>query len=445
MIFMKTQSLRLSTAWLAALLVAFAATTLWTKPASAQAADDQQALRSYSLYYESYKNKDYRSALPYLRWILNNAPAYGGPNRTTDNNFERATEVYAGVAKQAEDEATAKAYRDTALTLFETAPARLQEAGVETDEAEWLIKKGRFIQQNPDVVDDAQSAAAEAYLQAYELDPEAIDAYSLQYIVNTYVEQGEKQKAADLLDQMEAQFGDDQEMMAYITQVRESLFTNPAERLAFLQDQLENNPGDTEMLTEAVELAVEQGDRQALNELGPKLLEAEPSARVFRLLADMHREDGEYQEAMELYEQALEQPDADEHRRDIYYSMGLAQQQMGSLSRARTYFRQALEEDSSYGSALMAIGDLYATAVSECGSMEADDRAVYWLAVDYFNRAKQANPSLSNEANQKIRTYQRYYPTAEMLFFKNLEAGDSYTVSGSCYGWINETTTVKAP
>ena len=230
---MKTQPSHFSTACLAALLIAFGAMALKAQPAAAQAADDQDALRNYSLYYESYKNKDYRSALPYLRWILNNAPVYGGPNRTTDNNFERATEVYAGVAERAEDEATAKAYRDTALTIFETAPARLQEAGVETSEAAWLIKKGRFIQQNPDVTPDAQSVAAEAYLNAFELAPEEVDAYSIQYIVDTYVSQNEKQKAADLLDQMEAQFGDDEEMMSYITQVRESLFTNPAERLAF--------------------------------------------------------------------------------------------------------------------------------------------------------------------------------------------------------------------
>lgn len=417
----------------------------WVKPAAAQAQDDRAALRNYSLYYESYKNQDYRSALPYLRWILNNAPAYGGPNRTTDNNFERAAEVYAGLAQQAEDEATAQAYRDTALTLFETAPAQLQEAGVEVDEASWLIKKGRFIQQNPDVAADPQSAAAEAYLQAYKTDPESIDSYSLQYVVDTYVGQGEKQKAADLLDEMETRYEGDEEMQQYITQVREGLFTSPGERLAFLKSQIENDPGNTEMLTEAVELAVELSDRQTLNELGPRLLEAEPSARVYRLIADMRREDGEYQEAMELYEQALDMPGADEYARDIYYSMGLAQQQMGSLSRARTYFRQALQEDSDYGPALMAIGDLYATAVSECGSMEAADRAVYWLAVDYFNRAQRADPSLASTARQKIRTYQRYYPTQEMLFFRNLEPGESYTVQGSCYDWINETTQVKAP
>ena len=441
---MNARPLRFPTLWLAALLVTSFAASLWTAaPALAQAADDQAAMRSYSLYYESYKNKDYRSALPHLQWILQNAPAYGGPGRTTNNNFERAPEVYAGVAEKAEDEATAQAYRDTALTFFETAPAQLQEAGVEASEAEWMIKKGRFIQQNPSVTPDAQAAAAEAYRQAFELAPEEVDSYSLQFVVDTYVAQNEKQEAADMLDQIEGQFGDDQEIMAYVTQVREGLFTNPAERLTFLKDQLEANPDDTEMLLEAVDLAQQQGDRQTLNELGPRLLEAEPSARVYKLLADMRREDGEYQEAMELYEQALDQADAAEYQRDIHYSMGLAQQQMGALSRARTHFREALQEDSGYAPALMAIGDLYATAVSECGSMEAEDRAVYWLAVDYFNRAKRADPGLSSAADQKIRTYQRYYPTAEMLFFKNLEAGDSYTVSGSCYDWIGETTTVK--
>ena len=423
-------------------LVAVAAMTLWAKPASAQAsdADDQEKLKNYSLYYESYKNKDYAAALPYLRWILNNAPAFGGPGRTTDNNFERAAEVYGGLAAEGE-----AAYADSALAIFDTAPGVLQEAGVETSEVEWLIKKGRYVQQTPDAFDNARDVATEAYLEAIELAPEEVDSYTYQYAVDTYVANGEKQEAADLLDEMKTRFADDADVQAYITETQGNLFQGGAERLAFLKDQVAQNPDDVELLTEAVELAVEEGDRATLNELGPKLLDAEPSARVYRLLADIRREDGQYEEAIDLYGQALEQSDASEYALQIHYGMGQASQQTGDLAQARRSFQQALQEDASYGPALMAIGDLYATAVSECGSMEVQDRAVYWLVVDYFNRAKEADPRMSAQANQKIRTYQKYYPTQEMLFFRNLEAGQNYTVEGSCYSWIGESTTVKAP
>ena len=437
---MKMQPLRFS---IALLLVAVAATMLWAKPAAAQASepDDREKLKNYSLYYESYKNKDYAAALPYLQWILENAPAFGGPGRTTDNNFERAAEVYGGLAAQGEGEA----YADSALAIFDRAPAVLQAAGVETSEVEWLIKKGRYVQQTPDAFSSARNVAAEAYLKAIELAPEEVDAYSYQYVVDTYVANSEIQKAADLLNEMKTIFADNADVQAYIVETEGNLFPDGPERLAFLMDQIESNPGDVELLTEALELAMELNDSEAVNELGPKLLDAEPSARVYRLLADIRREDGQYQEAIDLYEQALEQSDASEYALQVHYGLGQAYQQTGNLSQARRSFQDALREDASYGPALMAIGDLYATAVSECGSMEVQDRAVYWLVVDYFNRAKQAEPRLSNQANQKIRTYQNYYPTQEMLFFRNLEPGQSYTVEGSCYGWIGESTTVKAP
>ncbi len=51
------------------------AMTLLSNPVLAQAvdcgeADSNAKLQNYSLYYESYKNKGYASALPYLKWML---------------------------------------------------------------------------------------------------------------------------------------------------------------------------------------------------------------------------------------------------------------------------------------------------------------------------------------------------------------------------------------
>jgi tetratricopeptide (TPR) repeat protein len=128
--------------------------------------------------------------------------------------------------------------------------------------------------------------------------------------------------------------------------------------------------------------------------------------------------------------------------------MGIAYQQLGRLANARTQFRKALDADPSFGEALIGIGDLIVTQVAECGGsqMSREDQAVYWLAADYYERAKSADPSVAQTANVKMQSIRSYYPDSEAIFFMDLERGDSYNISraGSCYSWIgNETTTVR--
>ena len=138
-------------------------------------------------------------------------------------------------------------------------------------------------------------------------------------------------------------------------------------------------------------------------------------------------------------------PGGNERGKEIYFNMGIAQQQEGRLSRARTYFRRTLEIDRNYGAAYMAIGDLYVTAVSSCGSFEREDRAVYWLVTDYYDRAASVDPTVAGSAQRKSRQYRAYYPDQEALFFKGWEPGQRYMVDYGCYSWIAEATTVKSP
>jgi hypothetical protein len=119
---------------------------------------------------------------------------------------------------------------------------------------------------------------------------------------------------------------------------------------------------------------------------------------------------------------------------------------MNNPQRAREYFRKAINQDSGFGRAYIAIGDLYAQAVSDCGGskMTRNDRAVYWLVVDMYQRAKQADSSVASTANSKISTYRQYFPTAEDIFYKDewIE-GESLRIDFGCYSWINQTTTVR--
>lgn len=414
------------------------------QPARAQSEEvsDQDKAVHYSLYYEDFKNENFQSSLPHLKWIIQKAPTYP---RNNDINYERLVETYKGLSEQSEDAETKRAYLDSALVTFDEAVPALKEAGAEVDEVQWLINKGRFIQENAEILSDQTGGVAAIYFTAFELAGCEVDPYYVRVIIDNYVRADEKQKALDLMDEAEACYADNAEMMTYVTEMRNGLFTSPEERMTFLEDRIKKDPENVDLAAELFNIYVTLSHRDKAAALGQKLLEMQPTARIYRLLAKMHLEDGEAAEAFDLYEKALELPGAEEIKRDIYFNMGIAQQQMDRLSNARTYFRRALEEDPKFGGAYIAIGDLYATAVSNCGSFEREDRAVYWLVVDYYERAKSVDPGVAAAANQKISTYRRSFPDQEALFFKGWKAGQSYTVNYGCYSWIGESTTVRQP
>jgi tetratricopeptide (TPR) repeat protein len=107
---------------------------------------------------------------------------------------------------------------------------------------------------------------------------------------------------------------------------------------------------------------------------------------------------------------------------------------------ARNYAYKALEYIPKDGSLYIMIGDMYASTAKQCGSNDLTSKVAYWAAVDKYQKAKQIDPTVADEANQRINTYKQYFPRKETIFFHDLNEGDSYEVE--C--WINETTTVRA-
>ncbi|GIV61604.1 MAG: hypothetical protein KatS3mg044_0470 [Rhodothermaceae bacterium] len=415
--------------------------TAKAQPAEAQEKPSQQEIAiHYSLYYEEYKNGNYEAALPNLRWILKNAPGFG---RNDDRNFERAVEVYEKLAEAAEAEALRRAYLDSALIMLDTAVPTIQGVDGNIDPYAWLIKKGNFILQHRNDLPDLVDSVAVIYRQAWELKPKETPLYYIEYIIRDYISKGDKAAAVAFMEEVEQHRADDPEVMNRLTEFRGALFTSPEERITFLEQQLEKKPDDLALISELFDLYRQAGYRDKMYEMGEKLQQMQPTARIYRMLGKMYLEDGNTEEAIRLYEQSLQLEGGRDHAREVYYNIGIAHQQEGRFSRARTAFRQALEADPNYGMALIAIGDLYVQAVQNCGTFEREDRAVYWLATDYYERARARDPQVANIATQRINSIARFYPSAEDKFFKNWNPGDSYKVDYGCYTWINETTTVR--
>lgn len=107
--------------------------------------------------------------------------------------------------------------------------------------------------------------------------------------------------------------------------------------------------------------------------------------------------------------------------------------------KARDYAKMVIELNPTSGSAHFIIGSAY--AASPVGNDDFEKRTNYWVAADYFAKAKNLDPSLTEKANESIAACAANFPKQDDAFFVGIliEEGTPYTVKG----WINERTTVR--
>lgn len=423
---------------------------LFAIPASSALAQDsepskQEKLMHYSLYYENYKNDDFKSARSDLLWILENAP--GTPDGD-DDNYKRVVKLYEGLAEQAKNEEKRKAYLDTAATHLTTAPEKLKEKGFEYEPYEWELRKGRFLNQHQGSLSDVEGLKSPVahYRNAFEMAPGEVNPYYIQQILNAHLENNELQKAIDFANTVEEKRGDDKEVADMVNSVREKIFSkNPQAQVAYLEKQVKQNPDSTQLLTELFDAYNQQGNISKASEIARRLMKTEPSAGTVREIAQMRLENGRPEAALEAYDRAAKQ--GAELKAEDHFNRGTAYQKMGQLAKARQEYRTAIEMKNDFGRAYIAIGDLYARAVNKCsgGEMSREDKAAYWAAVDKYQQAKRIDSSVASIANSKIQTYRKVFPTKEDIFYRSdWKRGESYTINQGCYSWIGETTTVRS-
>ena len=111
----------------------------------------------------------------------------------------------------------------------------------------------------------------------------------------------------------------------------------------------------------------------------------------------------------------------------------------GQSAKAYAAAQAAVELDPSIaGKAYMLLGTIWGS--TSCSGNDIEQRAKYWVAVDFMNKAKAADETLADAANDMIRQYASYYPQTAEAFMYDVTDGQSYTVS--C-GGMRATTTVR--
>ena len=204
--------------------------------------------------------------------------------------------------------------------------------------------------------------------------------------------------------------------------------------------KFEENPEDVKMLSKLTRLLDKKKctDDQLYFDATVKLYELEPSPESAYLIGKMLMKNQQYGEAIDYLKEGENLEDSDD-RADSYLYIAECFRNLKSYASARTYALKSANERPNDGNPYIMIGDMYA-ASKNCGSTDLEKKAVYWVAVDKYYKAKQVDPEIAEIANDRIRSYSIYFPPKEDIFFHNLNEGEEYLVE--C--WINEKTKVRA-
>jgi len=151
-------------------------------------------------------------------------------------------------------------------------------------------------------------------------------------------------------------------------------------------------------------------------------------------------------EAIEEYKRAIAQERAKEDEADkdqlANYYFAIASIEFRKLKKynsARGYARKAANYRPGWGKPYMLIADMYAATSSSCGKEAWDKQMAVLAALDKYAYAKSIDPSLAEEASEKIHKYSHFKPDKEDGFMRKVSEGQ--TVKVGC--WIGETVKVR--
>ncbi len=409
-------------------------------------------IAALSIYQGNYNNKDYPFALSYGRWMTCKKPKTmeGNPRFSLAREYRRIIDIYTQIGLSKTDPSEREAYIDTALALFAESFEIFTDE--EQDKYELLQRRGRYYLENYRVIDNGLQLAYADFKEMFDRDPETTtttaDGYYVRILVDNYARTNQKEEANSLIDAATPYSTPD--LLMFFDETRKGLFESPEEIISYYEPLLEENPNDIEALKALSDAYDDLNMVPELIEVLRKIHAIEPTFDSALQLADVEQGNAQYSEAEAFYIEALELAPTDNAKKEINLDLADVNISLERLQTAKRYIQAALEIDPNYGLALIKMAAIYAQAVTSCTSdrdLEPFDRVVYWVVIDYLNRAKNVDASVTSTVNGQLPSFEAVQPSTQDKFFDlGYENGQTVRVDASlnaCYSWINESTTVR--
>ena len=410
--------------------------------------DSAQCITYMSYYKEYYKQKAYDDAIPNWRKAYKYCPASSSQNMLIDG----AVLVRRLISKNANNAEYRDALVDTLLTLHDTraqyypkyAVTALNNKGI--DMSNYIKSDFEKLYNGYEGIIEANGDKTKSQILLFDLQA-AIELYKTgmidaETVINVY------QRNNELIEKVDAGNEAEKTQNEKIKQDMGSLFA--ASKVASCDNlielfgpRIESNPDDLQLASSVVKIMSSTEDcnsNDVFLRAVTTMYRLEPSANSAYYLFKLHSANGNTDEAIKYMEEAIASEDSD-IAKDAEWTYELAtyyfKNGMNVKAVEAANFVAANSEELE-GKAYFLMGNVWGS--TRCGGDEIASRAPFWVACDYMNKAKNADPSLAESANNYISENSKYFPKAEEAFMYDITNGQSYTVV--CSG-LRATTTVR--
>ena len=416
-----------------------------------------ECLKYMDFYSQNYKQKQYDDALPQWRLAYSLCPRNYRANLYIQGSTLLAREIKR-IDPNGRDRALREALIDSLLTLqderLQYFPTGKKDGVIVDQTATILNNKGQYIinfrsndfkymyEELGKIADllgpKTKGTILVNYLQG------ALGLYrkgelQVEEVMNVYTRGADFLAAADPEDDEEARsIGIAKTMLE--TVFAESNVASCDNLVAIFTPRFNAEPDNVSLVTNIVKL-MNKGECFSSDlylRAVTKMHSLDPSASSAYFLYKLHSSRGNVNEAIKYIEEAIAASAPGETLAQYYYELAGIAYKNGMKAKSYAAAKSAADLNYGYaGKAYMIMGNLWAG--TSCGGDEITRYAPRWAACDFYRKAKEADASLTEEADRQI-SRNSYAPSAADAFMYGYQNGQSYTVS--CSG-MTATTTIR--
>ena len=164
-----------------------------------------------------------------------------------------------------------------------------------------------------------------------------------------------------------------------------------------------------------------------------------PSADAAYNMAKLFFKKGNFDKAVEYFENAIKSEEDPIEKANYNYQLGVIMlSNYKKYSDAKKYAFEAIKLRSDWAAPYILLANTYGNG-PKCGDDDFEQRQVFWIVVDKLQKAKAVDPDVSSSVNSMISQYSQHFPKKEEAFFRGINEGD--TVNVGC--WISESTKAR--
>lgn len=407
--------------------------------------DSIKTVLNTSLYREFYDNKNYKEALPYWKYLIENAP------KSSENLYIRGVKMYKYFLKNDEDinkdstKDTILALQDIRLYCFGKSAKKLKNKTFD-----WYSyrKKG-----NEKFVLDLFYTTFEQYNKEKKSIPINFLSYYVDLAINSH------KKGMIISDEVVSIFSkvneeiekniEGEKKVEYtslqnniIVKLNKEGIIDCENILPVVENTYQTNPNDTIVILKSYKKlkALSCTENKLFLEIAVKVSEIKPSVAIFKYLARKTEKDVDIDKVILYINKAIEISQDDIQKEKLTMKIASIYYSQFKLSKAREFANKALKINPNSGKAYLTIGRTYASSGKICGTgTDFKSHTIVWAAIDVWKKAIAVDKSVQAEAQKLINKYIQYMPTKQELFLNNITIGSRYTIS--CFGF---TTTVRS-